>query len=374
MTSIRCTSVSLLLLVAWVSQAAAQGSAPSMDFDVSPRSIAMGGASNALLWGDELNHWGNPALTGYVRGVRYEYGRAQLIPGLQPDVTFQSQVAKLGYRGIGAVMSGTPFPSGVELSYGDVAGFEGFEAVESWGFGVSAARMLAAATGGMLVSPVVTRQWDVGFGMNFKEIEVSGLPGEVERTTAEDWGAVLRFSPLLYENPESETGSQLDLAYGYSVLSGNDDAVLFGSRVTRHIRHGISARVAIHPEWLTLLEETPEGWLFAGLRPLLSIGATADWSEVAGSTPNSKHELSGQGLEVAVVNVLALRVGHRRDEAGGIEDATWGFAIGIPVGLLGGLRYESAWTPQAAGLDHRQHNGFSLWVDPVAAWDLQRKK
>ncbi len=363
----------LVLLLVLAPRAEAQGTAVSMDFDVSVRSIGMGGASNALFWGDEMNHWGNPALTGFVRGIRYEYGRAQLIPASTPNTVFQSQVAKVGLHGVGVVMSGTPFPSGVEVIYGDVLGPTGFEEIESWGFGVSAARLLAAATGGLgIVSPTLGQRVDVGFGMNFKEVEVSQAPGSIERTSAEDWGALVRVTPILPEDPETGAGYRLDTAYGYSVLSGNDDAEVYGSRVTRHIRHGISARLAIHPEWLTLLEEAPEGWLFAGLFPLISVGATADWSEMSGSLPGSTHEVSGQGLELAVANVLAVRIGHRRDSDGGIEDATWGFGLGIPVGRVGGLRYESAWAPQAGGLDHRHHHGFSVWFDPLVAWELRK--
>ena len=53
----------LALVPAMAMSASAQGTGRSMDIDLSIRSAAMGGASNALSWGD-LNYWGNPALLG----------------------------------------------------------------------------------------------------------------------------------------------------------------------------------------------------------------------------------------------------------------------------------------------------------------------
>jgi hypothetical protein len=285
--------------------------------------------------------------------------------------SFQTQVVKVGSYGAGIVMSGTPIPRGVLLDYGTVLGFEAFEEVESWGFGASAAGLAAIVTGGNPhVTPLLSRRLDLAFGMNFKEVQVAVSPGSSDKTSAQDWGLVVRATPILPSDPDG--GPQLDVAYGHAVLSGNDDAKIFDSRVSRHVRHGLSVRLVLNPSWLSLVRETPDGWLFGGLFPLISIGGSADWSEISGGTPESTYDVSGQGLELAVMNVLALRVGHYRDSAGDIEDATWGYAIGIPVGRVGGMRFESAWTPQAAGLDHRNHQGFSLWLDPLAAWQLRQ--
>ena len=66
----------LLLSLARPSAGLAQGTARSMDIDLSIRSAGMAGASNAVFWGGSLNHWANPAVLGYTRGIRYEYGQA----------------------------------------------------------------------------------------------------------------------------------------------------------------------------------------------------------------------------------------------------------------------------------------------------------
>jgi hypothetical protein len=68
---------------AFAQYAFAQGTGRSMDIDISARSAALGGASTALPWGD-LNHWANPALLGYVDGIRYAHQRTQLVPGSRP--------------------------------------------------------------------------------------------------------------------------------------------------------------------------------------------------------------------------------------------------------------------------------------------------
>src|SRR5262249_44986061 len=101
------------------SSAIAQGTARSMDIDVSIRSAGMGGAGAAVFWGQDLNHWSNPALLGGIQGIRYEQGKTQLVPDLASDVDFTSKVIKAGGGGLGIVWSGTaPGPGGVLLSYG----------------------------------------------------------------------------------------------------------------------------------------------------------------------------------------------------------------------------------------------------------------
>ena len=86
----------------------AQGTARSLDLGVSIRAAGMGQASNAVFWGDGLDQWANPALLGYQRGIRYEWGKTQLVPGLLNDVFFKTNVIKLGGGGFGVSLSGKP--------------------------------------------------------------------------------------------------------------------------------------------------------------------------------------------------------------------------------------------------------------------------
>src|SRR5262245_31101667 len=190
------------------STAFAQGSGRSLDIDHSIRAAGMGEASNAVMWGDELNQWSNPAVLGYVRGVHYEYGNTQLVPGLATDVFFRSNVVKLGGGGLGTYFAGKPFGVGsVKLDYGSTettdpsgnpnATFDSHEDIGSWGFGLSLARVfesLARATDHE--PPRISRVADVSFGMNFKHLEMNLGPGAEGSTSTVDHGLLVRFSPL----------------------------------------------------------------------------------------------------------------------------------------------------------------------------------
>ena len=92
--------LALALTALIVLSAHAQGTGRSMNIDLSVRSAGMGGASNALSWGD-LNHWGNPALLGYAQGLRYVHTHTQLVPGLASNVFLNSNVVQAGGGGVG---------------------------------------------------------------------------------------------------------------------------------------------------------------------------------------------------------------------------------------------------------------------------------
>jgi hypothetical protein len=355
----------------------AQGTGRSMDIDVSARSAAMGGASNAVFWGGDLNHWGNPALMGYARGLRFEYGRTQLVPDLADDVIFTSQVLKLGAHGAGVVLSG-PVPEGVHLSYGESEGtdpsgnptgtFESFEDVESIGFGVSLFRVLENLAGfGETASLRPSRHFDVSYGMNFKRLEMdlgAGLAGE---TDAQDWGIHARLTPVDVVGPQSV---RVEVGYGYSVLSANDDArVDFGfipegdAPVSRHERHGLALHVEVDsPAWR--LGSGPK-WLREGYAPLISVGVASQWNEITAGGAEPGYETEGYGAELTLANVLTVRGGNYEDREGDIDGATWGFGIALPIGRVAGLRYDQARFPQADGLDEVVRHAGAVWLDPI---------
>src|SRR6185369_10840997 len=144
--------ITIAALGAVHSSAFAQGTGRSMYFDISARSAALGNASTALPWGD-LDHWANPALLGYVDGIRYAHQRTQLVPGLAPDVFFTTDYMQVGAGGLGVVFSGKPLDrGGVHLDYGQSEGidesgnptglFDAYERVKAWGVGGSALRLI----------------------------------------------------------------------------------------------------------------------------------------------------------------------------------------------------------------------------------------
>jgi hypothetical protein len=377
---VRTPLAALAALLLAHAPALAQGTARSMDVDVSIRSAALGGASNALFWGQGTNHWGNPALLAYSTGIRFEHGHTDLVPGLATDVTFETDVMKLGVLGFGLVFSGTPFPKGVELQYesegldpGNPTGtFSSGETVDSWGFGVSPIRILETLLGYAKQPVRPTSKVDVTYGMNFKDVSLNLGPGvPTTSTSAMDWGILGRIK--LVDLPIESTSIPLavEIAYGYSMLSFDESEVTFINEdvtvpVSRHERQGAAVRMAFDHPGLHQSTDSRWAWFLAGLSPLVTLGVTSDHDNITAGDFGG-YDVSGYGFELELVNIAAFRIGHYTDELGGIDDRTWGYAIGLPFGKAAGVRYEESWFPQAADaqLPHVDRRGFSVWVDPL---------
>lgn len=380
------------LAVLWLGAASpvalAQGTGRSMDIDVSVRSAAMGGASTAVFWGEELNHWGNPALLGSLNGLRYETGRTQLVPVLATDVRFDTRTWKGGHAGLGVFVSRAPERAGgVYLDYGVSQGtdpfgnptpaFRSYEAVDSWGAGVSAAALAANLyRWSGREPPALLRFVDVSAGMSFKFLEMVLAPVSLGAggTDARDAGVLVRVTPI--DGLATATGApvRVDLAWGHSWLSYNDDArVRFlteDARVSRHRRSGFAGRFAATVPGFparagagALVTE-----LLRGLTPLVSLGLAKDHSVIDGGDGTFAYETDGYGMEVVLANLLTYRHGHHEDLVGGIDGATWGWAIALPVGPWAEVRYEQGRFPQCCGLADLDRRATAFWVDPVAIW------
>ena len=80
-------------------------SAPILDIDPSVRSVAMGGASTAVFWGDGPSHWANPALLGTASGVRFDASDVSLLPEAFPGFKFRTRRVTVGYGGLGVALN-----------------------------------------------------------------------------------------------------------------------------------------------------------------------------------------------------------------------------------------------------------------------------
>ncbi len=130
-------------------RAQAAAGAQSTLIDTSIRASGMGRAGVAVFWGGDPNQW-----VGYHQGIRYNYGKTQLVPDLASNVFFRSKVLTVGGFGVGAYMAGKPAKhlGSLRLDYGtneatDVDGnvigvFTSFEEIEAFGFGVSVAELM----------------------------------------------------------------------------------------------------------------------------------------------------------------------------------------------------------------------------------------
>ena len=371
--------------------ALAQGTGRSLDIDVSIRASGMGQASNAVFWGDELNHWSNPALLGYTHGLRYEWGKTQLVPGLATDVFFKSNVVKLGGGGLGVSLSGKPIRGlgSVKLDYGQsvetdengnpIGTFDSWEKIDSWGFGLSLAQ--AFETVAKLAgrdTPLLSRMADVSVGMNSKHLRMLLAPGAYDAATALDRGLLFRISPLEWVGATRDLPIGGDLAYGWSELSYDDPTLSFGffgsSPVSHHHRHGYAGRLAIEipRSVLAASEHHRGGWFLAGFDPLLSYGYASDRARIEPS--NGQFKTHGSGYEVSVANVYYYRSGHYEDPLGEIDGDTTGWGVGLPFGRFGGLRYDHGTIPQAAlsDLQDVKRNAVSGWLDPLELWRAWR--
>lgn len=364
-----------------------------MDIDLSIRSAAMGGASNAMSWGD-LNYWGNPALLGYAQGVRYVHTHTQLVPGLASDVFLNSNVLELGGGGAGLVLSGKPAGGGgVRLDYGQSEGrdengnstgtFRSWERVRSIGAGISVARALESVlrlSHGRDID--LSRYADVSFGGNLKHVTIvlgpsSALSTGQGSTDARDWGFHARVTPYDGFRGEGKPPIRLDVAYGKSVLSYNDDAIVSftsvgeSSPVTRHHRHGSAGRIDAGrwPWEPRSIHGKLKRELIAGLTPLFSVAGSADVDDI-GALHEFGYHTEGSGAEVTIANVFTYRRGHYEDLEGHIDGDTWGWGVALPVGALGGARYDDAHIPQArgSGADNVHRSQVTVWVDPIGIW------
>ena len=379
----------LLVMGAWCGSASAQGTGRSMDLDPSPRASGMGGASNAVFWDEVTNHWSNPALLGYQRGLSYEYGKTQLVPGLAADVHFTTNVLKLGGGGVGLAFSGKPFGlGGLHLSYGESQGtdpsgnptgtYEAFEQIDSWSFGVSAVRAAEA------LRPTAgddARAWsrygDVSFGMTGKHLDMDLGPGfgSPAETDAFDLGFLVRFSPTEFI-PDIRDVIGLDLSYGWSDLSFESDPMVFlnpsnPQQVSEHERRGYAGRVTL--DWPGMASQMAgPNWIWEGLRPLVSLGYADDHARIG--TESSRYLTDANGWELTIANVFSLRGGHYEDLEGHIVDDTDGWGVGIPIGQIAGVRYDFAHFPQASDSDlpDVERHSASAWIDVMKVWRRTR--
>ena len=381
--------VAMAMLLFVVATAGAQGTGRSLDIDLSIRSSGMGGASGAVFWGGDPNHWATPALLGYHRGVAYTWGRTQLVPGLASDVILESKRYTLGFGGVGLAFAGKG-PGSVRLDYGWSEGvdqngnptglFNSYEKIDSWGVGFSLAEAISswAALGGR-PAPAIARHADVAVGFASKDVDIALAPVTMSGTasgTGLDYGVLLRASPLVTP-AGAELPLRLDLAYGYSVQNFNDEQLTFlnedeSSPLTRMHRNGVAGRFAMGPPARLRSGASPAlAWLLDSLDPLISVGMARDWEHNSAGGQAYFYDVERFGVEVAVANVFTWRTGHVTDRVGGIDGGTSGWGLGFHIGRLAGFRYDRATIPQASdsGLPDVERKGYTVFVDLVTLFE-----
>jgi hypothetical protein len=390
----------------------------ALALDPSIRASGMGKASTALFWGWDASHWRNPALLGYQRGIRYEWGKTQLVPDLADDVYLTTDHLTLAAWGVGLALEGRPFDElgGTRLSYGETEAvdqegnsygtFESWEEVNSWGIGVSALQLLDAGfeLADVDVGPL-HRFGDLSFGMRENKAEVLLMPqwvldslgfcesGKAEATTR-DRGYLLRvtpynsidfagFIPTLDALLDPVCGGVcIEGAYGEATQNYRNDTITWlvePEPISKFSRKGWSVHAAIgFPGAIrTSLEENGLGWLAQSLTPLVSWGKAWDrsvrsWKDPASGEVRELAEVEYSGWELTFANLVTIRRGWIHDRQGAINGATSGWGLGFNMGNLGGFRYDKATVPQALDLEDVNRKSFTIFVDPPAVWRAVR--
>lgn len=379
-------AVPLVLPAFLAPSAAAQGTARVMDIDGSAISSAMGGASAAVFWSAEPNYWANPALLGYHQGVRYQYARSQLVPGLATDVFLTSDRVTLGAYGAGLEVGRTRLDYGVseivDESGNALGEFESYEEVGAITVGLSASGLVRSIAPGSSVA-ALARNLDLAVGFARKDVEVMLAPWWAAEASGNpcDVGALLR-AGLDLGALGGAAPVRLEAGLGASVLNFNDVEFTFINEdesvpPSRMRRLGGTARLAVGrpAAWAAPAGRGFPGMLLRGLDPLVSFGVAWDDEHVqAGDESAHGYDVTHFGVELGLLGVLSARFGHVTDRAGGIEDATWGLGVALPIAGVAGARYDYAEYPQSSSLPDVERHTASVFVDPIGLWRLTRER
>jgi hypothetical protein len=367
------------------SPAAAQGTARSMDIDGSAISSGMGGASAAVFWSAEPNYWANPALLGYHRGVRYQYARSQLVPGLATDVFLTSRRVTLGAYGVGLEVGRTRLDYGkstwVDGGGTELGTFDPYEQVGAITAAASLAGLLRSLAPGSSAA-ALGQYLDLAVGFARKDVEMRFAPWGNTPASGNpyDIGTLVRAGLDLGGPAGATVPLRLDGAFGAAVLNANDVEFTFlnedestpPSRV-RHLGGAVRLAIGAPAARMAAVGRGFPGLLLRGLDPPISIGGAWDAEHVqAGDDDSRGYDVTHLGAELTLLNVLSARVGHVTDREGEVEGATWGVGVGLPIADVAGIRYDYAQYPQSSSLPNVTRHTASVFVDPIALWRMTR--
>ncbi len=343
-----------------------------LDLDPSVRSAAMGGAGSAVFWGVDPDHWVNPALLGLATGIRYEDGFTDFDFGIQ----LRTSRITAGYAGVGFATAGQP--DGLGQSRLDYSGLivNGVpmpgpsERARSWAVGASVGQLTSTLARGLgREPPTFTRYADVALGYAAKQVEKlvpAATPAgntTISDGVARDWGLLARATvPLRLGRAAS---GRLEAAYGFSALSFNAPRGDLTSAEPRW-RNGVALHATLDPThgWTGRL---PAG-LARGLEPLVSLGGALDAVRFGQGTDSYHY----WGAELGIANVAFARIGWNRPALSDYMQRTWGFGLGLPIGVYGGFRFDHAVLSRPDFLGPFHRDSWSVWMDPVATYRTLR--
>lgn len=388
-------SLSLLFLGLGLDRTSAQPGAGAvlLEFDTSVRSEGMGGAGAARFWGGDPDVRFNPALLGYVRGIRYGEMESQLVPDLADDVWLHDKSVLLGGGGIGFVFADGPI-DGAYLDMGTqtvtddtgqtIRTYHSWMKAHYYGGGISLIRFVETLAGRS--DPLVSRWLDVSAGVIRTEYEdnmlgnvLGDMTPERAQATVTSYGGLARVTPL--QLPTILGTFRVSAAYGRSLLNDTQELLVHPNAdqsdpLPRNFVKSWSVRGEIDfpPALRDAFRGIGLGWLARSLTPLVSLGYVDQtiepgvmWDDDS-QTYVYEHDTSGAydteswGWELALGNIAYYRRGHRRSY-GEIDGDTTGYGLGFQLSGLIGARWDHATVPQATGLTDVDRDSWSVWID-----------
>ena len=330
--------------------------APIFKYAFGARSYGMGGTGVADV-ADPANLYLNPANLALVRGVHFTGCRNQVRVSRETGWLSNGGIS-VGYR---PTLNG---PTGIGLT-GDLRfGRIDYGPIDFGDYGENGATAwdanenyvgLSAATGTM-----ISGRAHVAFGAAFKYWWADYAPSVsaydepfdgTANTVALDLGvriaaSLFRKSGLLFKPA---------IGVGYVNLGSDVDLndvvwpVAVSSDLPRAVRYGISARLESHSS-----STIEEGVNHGPSRVCVSING-----DVTDAQVSSRSNIYGGGLELGVMGIVFLRAGYIRDRDFEIDDATFGFGIGLEAERF---HAHADYARIPAGGDRSGLNTYSVWV------------
>jgi hypothetical protein len=225
--------------------------------------------------------------------------------------------------------------------------------IRSFGVGVSLSGMASTVAACLHREPTtLTRYTDLAFGINRKRLVVEAGDFE-ESVVGIDWGLLAR-GAMPFRLGSGSIPARVEAAYAYSVQSANDvaESGILGAMVSRPHRHSVAAHFGL---------DTPRGWrdrmpawLAPGLDPLVSLGGA--WDREFISFESRRWDRSHLGFEMGLGNIAFVRFGDQ-------NRSVWGYGLALPIGRLGGVRYDEARSPGSDGFPEVKSHGWSVWAN-----------
>lgn len=407
-------AVVLLATAIGAGAAGAQGRVGTINstFNTSARFEGMGSAGVGAPWGQDTDHWANPAALAYRRGACFNYFRSKLAAGLADDIVLTNKELILGARGLTVLLAtgpglGNKLDMGeqliVDVDNNETGSEASWQETESLGVAVDAVRVLDGFLGRSDPQrPALSRALSLSGGIvrhSYEDrltadqtIQDGVIAGGSAQIDYWSLGYQVRVEPLALLREPILGNSKYDLrggaGYGRSVLNRTDDFLEYpGSDSTAPVARLYLSGWSVHAEaglseaWRNRPRQGIAALVLQAIDPLLSFTYAKQTMEPGvvydGRNYVYEHDTSGlfdekgSGWEVGCLNVLYFRRGHYSAEWGQIDGDTKGWGINLQLGKLAGIRYDRAEVPQATGLPDVTRHGASIWVDFLALRDRE---